>query len=89
MKTGIRQKYIVVLPTLKGVAYCMQSINFDEAVLGIELGEMLEAYLENKVFASAIVSMLAPQKGDVKGFNDFLERYEKGLAAEKAAVENL
>jgi sugar (pentulose or hexulose) kinase len=52
-------------------------------------GETLEAYLKNKVYAGAIVSTLAPEKEDVKGFNAFLERYEKSLAAEKAAVENL
>jgi len=52
-------------------------------------GETLEAYLENKVFAGAIGSTLAPEKEDVEGFNAFLERYEKCLAAEKAAVENL
>jgi sugar (pentulose or hexulose) kinase len=54
-----------------------------------EDGETLEAYLENKVFAGAIGSTLAPEKEDVEGFNAFLDRYEKCLAVEKAAVENL
>ena len=51
--------------------------------------ESLTAYLENKVFAGAKGVTLEPDAEDVKGFEIFMERYEKGLAIEKAAVESL
>ena len=52
-------------------------------------GESLEDYLEKKVFAGAQVSTLAPEQGDMDGFNAFMSRYRKGLAIERAAVDNL
>ena len=52
-------------------------------------GESLEGYLEKKVFAGAQVSTLAPEQGDMDGFNAFMSRYRKGLAIERAAVDNL
>ncbi|MCR5217846.1 FGGY-family carbohydrate kinase [Treponema sp.] len=52
-------------------------------------GESLSSYLESKVFASAKVETVKPDAADVEGFNVFLENYKKGLAAERAAVENL
>ena len=52
-------------------------------------GESLEDYLEQKVFAGAQVSTLAPEQRDVEGFKAFMTRYRGGLAVERAAVDNL
>jgi sugar (pentulose or hexulose) kinase len=51
--------------------------------------ESLEAYLANRVFAGATSSTSAPDPRDVDGFQVFMERYKKGLAIERAAVEGL
>ena len=51
--------------------------------------ESLEAYLSNKVFAGEKGSTIAPDPKDVAGFATFMERYKKGLAIERAAVEGL
>lgn len=51
--------------------------------------ETLEAYLERKVFAGMQKSSVSPDPRDVAGFDDFLKRYTKGLAIERAAVDNL
>ncbi|WP_199423417.1 xylulokinase [Actinotalea solisilvae] len=47
----------------------------------------LGAYLGTRVFADAAVDVAAPDPGDVAGFATYLERYEAGLAIERAAVE--
>lgn len=52
-------------------------------------GESLENYLADKVFAGNAGSSEAPEPEDVKGFEVFIERYKKGIAIEKAALENL
>ncbi|MDE5932563.1 MAG: FGGY-family carbohydrate kinase [Lachnospiraceae bacterium] len=49
----------------------------------------LSAFLEKKVFAGQEGTKEAPHKEDVEGFDKFMERYAKGLAIERAAVENL
>jgi sugar (pentulose or hexulose) kinase len=49
----------------------------------------LEAYLSNKVFAGENGMMIAPDQDDVDGFKAFMERYKKGLAIERAAVDGL
>ena len=54
-----------------------------------EAGETLSDYLENKVFANAESSTIAPDPEDVAGFQVFIERYKEGLAIERAAVESL
>ena len=54
-----------------------------------EDGETLSAFLEKKVFAGQEGTKEAPHKEDVEGFDKFMERYAKGLAIERAAVENL
>lgn len=54
-----------------------------------EEGETLSAFLEKKVFAGQEGTKEAPHKEDVEGFDKFMERYAKGLAIERAAVENL
>jgi hypothetical protein len=32
---------------------------------------------------------MEPDKNDVKGFDEFIERYKAGLAVERAAVESI
>ena len=54
-----------------------------------EKGESLETYLADKVFAGKKGRSVKPDPADVEGFNNFLERYKKGLAIERAAVESL
>ena len=51
--------------------------------------EKLSDYLNSKVFANAEIKTLAPDKADTEGFEEFMKRYTKGLAIERAAVENL
>ena len=50
-------------------------------------GEPLEEYLATKVFATQQVTTVAPPAQDAAGFAAYLTAYEKGLAAERAAVE--
>lgn len=54
-----------------------------------EEGETLDAYLEQKVFAGNEGSCMEPDAEDVAGFETFIERYKKGLAIERAAVDAL
>ncbi len=51
--------------------------------------ETLEDYLSRKVFAKKAGKTMSPQPKDVEGFEVFMQRYAKGLAIEKAAVEYL
>jgi sugar (pentulose or hexulose) kinase len=53
------------------------------------MNEPLEDYLSNKVFAGEKGSTIAPDQKDVDGFTTFMERYEKGLVIERAAVNAL
>lgn len=48
----------------------------------------LADYLQQKIFADAPGSTLAPREEDVRGFTAFLERYKAALPAERAAVEH-
>lgn len=52
-------------------------------------GESLEAYLADKVFAGQQRTTVAPDPRDVAGFAAFMERYTRGLAIERAAVDAL
>lgn len=52
-------------------------------------GETLEDYLNNKVFANSQSVTVSPEKEAVEGFERYMEVYNKGLAAQRAAVENL
>lgn len=52
-------------------------------------GETLEAYLADRVFAGAAGETIAPDAADAAGFASFIEQYQKGLAAERAAVAAL
>lgn len=49
----------------------------------------LADFLNKCVFADAESTVLAPDPKDVDGFNRFIQRYQEGLAIEKAAVEAL
>lgn len=51
--------------------------------------ESLADYLNEKVFGSAKGVIVNPDAEDVAGFEAFMEQYKKGLAIERAAVENL
>ncbi len=50
-------------------------------------GETLEAYLNEKVFANAKGTTLAPDADDVEGFNRYIARYKALLDVERKAVE--
>lgn len=52
-----------------------------------EDGESLTDYLNNKVFHDAKGSGMDPVTEDVEGYEKFMERYTKGLAIERAAVD--
>lgn len=54
-----------------------------------EDGESLESFLAGKVFVGNRGSSVEPDEGDVKGFEKFIERYRRGIAIEKSALENL
>jgi sugar (pentulose or hexulose) kinase len=51
--------------------------------------EPLEAYLSDKVFAGDKSKTVTPDPKDVAGFAAFMERYKKGIAIERAAVDAL
>lgn len=51
--------------------------------------ETLDDYLTNKVFEGQTGTKIEPDAKDVEGFNEFIKRYTKGLAIERAAVDNL
>jgi sugar (pentulose or hexulose) kinase len=52
-------------------------------------GESLEAYLAQKVFDKNPSARVDPKAEDMRGFAVFMERYRRGLAVERAAVEHL
>lgn len=54
-----------------------------------EEGETLAEYLTDKVFAESESVQMNPDPKDADGFETFMENYKKGLAIERAAVENL
>ena len=45
-------------------------------------------YLTDTVFADAQLETAQPEREDVDGFNRFMERFARGLAIERTAVEN-
>ncbi|MBD8070630.1 xylulokinase [Bacillus sp. PS06] len=51
--------------------------------------ETLDEFLNEKVFAGEAGTTISPDPKDVEGFEQFMQRYMKGLAIERAAVENL
>ena len=52
-------------------------------------GETLPEYLNEKVFHGEEGSVMQPDAADVEGFERFMIDYKKGLAIERAAVEQL
>lgn len=58
-------------------------------MLNKEEKETLADYLSDKVFAGNKGTKMEPKKEDVEGFETFARRYVKGVAIEKAALENL
>jgi sugar (pentulose or hexulose) kinase len=50
--------------------------------------ETLPEFLK-QVFSESMGDAVQPDPSDVAGFNQFFERYHKGLAIERAAVESL
>ena len=49
----------------------------------------LEDFLSNRIFANQSGTTINPDPAEVEGFEVFTERYTKGLAAEKAAVDSM
>lgn len=49
----------------------------------------LEEFLNQNIFKNQNEKIIKPDQADVKGFEKFMQRYKKGLAIERAAVENL
>ncbi len=54
-----------------------------------EDGEKLDAFLNRAVFAGEKGSRVEPDPADVAGFDEFIERYTKGLPIERAAIDFL
>ena len=54
-----------------------------------EENETLDHFLDTKVFAGEKAVRIEPDETGAKGFDAFIARYKKGLAAERAAVENI
>jgi sugar (pentulose or hexulose) kinase len=52
-------------------------------------GESLDHYLSDRVFKDMAGETMEPDPEDVTGFQTFMERYKKGLAIERAAVDSL
>jgi len=52
-------------------------------------GETLESYLQESVFNCGEVHRIEADPDDVAGYEIFMERYVKGLAIEKAAIDNM
>lgn len=52
-------------------------------------GESLQDYLAQKVFSGSEGVCAEPEEKDVRGFEQFIGRYKKGIAVEKAAVDHV
>lgn len=51
--------------------------------------QTLDTYLNEHVFQNQTGEAISPDPNDVEGYEKFMESYKKGLAIERAAVENL
>lgn len=51
--------------------------------------ELLEDYLDKRVFSKYKSSVVQPDGSDVKGFADYMKLYKKALSVEEAAVKNI
>ena len=47
----------------------------------------LEEYLEKEIFAGQEGTTIAPEPGEIEGFEVFADRYRAGLPIERAAVD--
>lgn len=54
-----------------------------------ETGQTLEDFLSGSVFGNDGGETIAPNKADSEGFDAFIQRYKKGLAIERAAVDSI
>lgn len=54
-----------------------------------EKGETLEDFLQNKVFANSNEELAMASKEEVKGFNEYLDKYKAAIIVEKAAIEGV
>jgi sugar (pentulose or hexulose) kinase len=52
-------------------------------------GQSLEDYLNDRVFSGSAGEKIEPEHADEAGFETFMARYVRGLAAEHAAAENI
>ena len=52
-------------------------------------GKSLGEYLADVIFKDAKCEKVAPGEEDVKGFDEYIEKYKKGLTIERAAVDTL
>ena len=57
--------------------------------LNKEEGQSLEEFLNQNIFTDQNEKVIKPDPDDVKGFEEFMQRYKAGLPIERAAVENL
>lgn len=57
------------------------------AYLGSGAGHDLGTYLRDQVFADAALDVVEPDADDAAGFASYLERYDAGLAVERAATQ--
>lgn len=51
--------------------------------------ELLEEFLNNRVFCNASGTTIAPQKEDIDGFAAFMENYKALMKVEEKAVDCL
>ncbi len=51
--------------------------------------EMLEEFLNNRIFSDSEALTIEPDADDVDGFEIFIKRYSDGLEIEKSAIEHL
>ncbi|AGX41774.1 xylulokinase [Clostridium saccharobutylicum] len=54
-----------------------------------EASSTLAEFLSKKVFAGYVAEEVKPEQKDVDGFEQFMNRYKKGILIEQAAVDNL
>lgn len=54
-----------------------------------DVGETLDHFLNKRVFVGEGAVTVAPDPEDAAGFDAFIDRYQKGLATEMAAVDSL
>ena len=59
------------------------------AYMDKKAGMSLSDYLSDVIFKDAKCEKCEPEEKDVQGFDEYIEKYKKGLAIERAAVEVL